>query len=143
MNIDSKVEHIEASSQKVYGMLCDCRNFEEMATQQQIQNWHAEEDFCEFEVPGIAKITLRIQEKQPYSRITYTVGNDKGIPASCTFDITGDETGCDLALTMDLDLFVGQYTSGCPILQGYKTRTTLNEYYLLGSENVCEIQFVV
>lgn len=104
MNIDSKVEHIEASSQKVYGMLCDCRNFEEMATQQQIQNWHAEEDFCEFEVPGIAKITLRIQEKQPYSRITYTVGNDKGIPASCTFDITGDETGCDLALTMNLDI---------------------------------------
>ena len=104
MNIDSKVEHIEASSQKVYGMLCDCRNFEEMAKQQQIQNWHAEEDFCEFEASGIAKITLRIQEKQPYSRITYTVGNDKGIPASCTFDITGDETGCDLALTMNLDI---------------------------------------
>ena len=30
-------------------------------------------------MPGIAKITLRIQEKQPYSRITYTVGNDKAM----------------------------------------------------------------
>lgn len=104
MNIDSKVEHIEASSQKVYGMLCDCRNFEEMATQQQIQNWHAEEDYCEFEVPGIAKITLRIQEKQPYSRITYTVGNDKGIPASCTINLTEGEENCDLALSMNLGI---------------------------------------
>ncbi len=104
MNIESKAEHIEASSQKVYEMLCDCRNFEQMATQQQIQNWHAEEDFCEFEVSGIAQITLRIQEKQPYSRITYTVGNDKGISASCTFDLTGDETSCDLALAMQLDI---------------------------------------
>ena len=104
MKIESKTEHIEASHQKVYEMLCDCRNFEQMATQQQIQNWHAEEDFCEFEVNGIAKITLRIQEKEPYSHITYTVGNDKGIPASCTFDIIGGEEHFDLALSMNLDI---------------------------------------
>ncbi len=104
MNIESKAENINASNRKVYEMLCDCRNFEQMATQKQVQNWHAEEDFCEFEVSGIAKITLRIQEKQPYSHITYTVGNDKQIPASCTFDISDGETSCDLSLTMNLEI---------------------------------------
>ena len=36
MNIESQAENINASSRKVYEMLCDCRNFEQMATQKQV-----------------------------------------------------------------------------------------------------------
>ena len=92
MTINSKSDIIQAPDAKIYAMVTDCRKFGEFLPPQ-VQDWKAEEDYCEFSVAGMVTARIEITEKVEFSHVTYTIKNDKNLPVSFRIDINGQGTG--------------------------------------------------
>lgn len=92
MTINSKSDIIQADNAKIYAMVTDCRRFGEFLPPQ-VQDWKAEEDYCEFSVAGMVTARIEISEKVEFSRVAYTIKNDKNFPVS--FCININEKGAD------------------------------------------------
>ena len=86
MNINSKSDIIQAKDAKIYAMVTDCRRFGEFLPPQ-IQDWKAEEDYCEFSVAGMVTARIEITEKVEFCRVAYTIKNDKNLPVTFCIDI--------------------------------------------------------
>lgn len=91
MTINSKSDTIQAKDAKIYAMVTDCRRFGEFLPPQ-VQDWKAEEDYCEFSVAGMVTARIEITEKVEFSRVTYTIKNDKNLPVSFCIDINEKDT---------------------------------------------------
>lgn len=87
MTINSNSGEIQASNAKIFGMITDCRRFGEFLPPQ-VQDWKAEEDYCEFSVAGMVTARIEISEKVAFSNVTYAIKNDKNLPVTFRIDIT-------------------------------------------------------
>ena len=103
MTIISQSGNIQATDSKIFALLSDCTRFEKFLPPE-VKNWKADADSCEFEIEGIAKMNIRATEKREFSQITYTLNNDKGLPASCCFDIDNQGDNCILKLTVNVEV---------------------------------------
>ena len=89
MNINSKSGEIQAQDAKIYAMVTDLRRFGEFLPPQ-VQDWKAEEDFCEFSLAGMMKARIEIAEKTEFSKVVYEIKNDKNLPVKFQIDISGN-----------------------------------------------------
>ena len=89
MKINSKSGEIQAQDAKIYAMVTDLRRFGEFLPPQ-VQDWKAEEDFCEFSVAGMVKARIEIAEKNEFSKVVYEIKNDKNLPVKFRIDISGN-----------------------------------------------------
>jgi hypothetical protein len=88
-------------------MLINCDNIEKYVPNDKIQNWQSTEDNCSFSVEGAGKIEMSIQEKIPYSSVSYTIGNNIAKGALIIFSINridGQENCCELEAKANLDV---------------------------------------
>lgn len=104
MQVTSQSKNIVATKQKIYEMLCDCRKFEKMIPVQSVQNLTFGDDYCEFEVAGIAKMRVEIAQRVENSLVVYKVLNDKNLPASCTFQVGGSDLAASVEVKLDVDI---------------------------------------
>lgn len=105
MKTKSAAENVAKSAQQVYDMLRDLRKLENFIPKEQVQNLEVGEDYCAFEVAGIAKMKIVADNCVENSRLCYKLENDKNLPASVVFDIEPRGEGrCDLTATMELDV---------------------------------------
>jgi len=106
MELTSKKVNIQAPDSLIFNMLIDCNNIGKYIPGDKIQNWQSTEDGCSFSVEGAGKIEMNIQEKIPYSSVSYSIGNNLTKAASIIFSITtcGQENGCDLNAKANLDV---------------------------------------
>lgn len=74
--VESKIVSIKRLDEDVYKILSDFKNFSPYAEMAKLENWQAEEDWCEFDVQGIKGAGLKIVEKEPFKTIKFG-GNDK------------------------------------------------------------------
>lgn len=102
MNVSNQTE-VRATDQKVYELLGDCRRLGNYLPEQ-VQDWKAEENACEFSIPGVAKANAHIVEKQQFEKIYYQIDNDKNVPLHLRFDIAGQGDACTLSVTVEIDL---------------------------------------
>ena len=104
MKINSKNEIIQSPDAKIFAMITDFRKFGEFLPPQ-VQDWKAEEDYCEFSVSGMITVRVEIAEKTEFSRVVYTIKNDKSIPASFWIDISANSASAsDVSLGMEADI---------------------------------------
>ncbi|MBO4645517.1 MAG: hypothetical protein J5642_03270 [Bacteroidales bacterium] len=101
MTIESRVENIQSTDEKVFGLLSDCRQLGQHIPPQQVQNLQTGDNYCSFDVNGVASFRLELAEALKYSKICYSITNDKGIPMGCRFDINGNGTGCTLQMSVE------------------------------------------
>ena len=92
MTINSNSGEILAKDAKIYAMVTDLRRFGEFLPPQ-VQDWKAEEDYCEFSVAGMVTARVEIAEKVEFSKVVYEIKNDKNLPVKFQIDIT--EKGVD------------------------------------------------
>jgi hypothetical protein len=92
MKINSNSGEILAKDAKIYAMVTDLRRFGEFLPPQ-VQDWKAEEDYCEFSVAGMVTARVEIAEKVEFSKVVYEIKNDKNLPVKFQIDIT--EKGVD------------------------------------------------
>ena len=108
MNINSKSDTIQANDAKIFAMVTDCRKFGAFLPPQ-VQDWKAEEDYCEFSVAGMVTARIEITEKVEFSRVAYTIKNDKNLPVSFRIDINGQGDGksaVGIEITADVPFFL-------------------------------------
>lgn len=108
MKINSSSGDIMASESKIYAMVTDCRKFGELLPPQ-VQDWKAEEDYCEFSVAGMVKARIEISEKTEFSKVVYTIKNDKNLPVSFQIDITGKDvktSSVNVGIEADVPFFL-------------------------------------
>jgi hypothetical protein len=80
---------INCSSEKIFNFLSDFNNFGKLMPEQ-ISNWKATEDTCSFTIQGMAELSMRISEKNPFSKIVYS--SDKVNPFDYNLTILLSDT---------------------------------------------------
>jgi len=71
--IESDIAEINNSPQKVYNFLSDMNNFGKLMPEQVI-NWKSTEDTCSFTIKGMTDLSMKISEKNPYSKVIIIPG---------------------------------------------------------------------
>src|SRR5690606_4239510 len=62
--IETKHENSNSSAEKLFDFLSDINNYEQLMPQDKIEKWNSEEDKCEFNIKGMARIGLQIVNTQ-------------------------------------------------------------------------------
>lgn len=89
--IKSNREAIAATPEAVFGLLADYRNFNELLPEQ-VTNWKVSGDICSFTIKGMADISLKISQKQPFSLVIYSSLNQTPFPFELVFNIEKNDT---------------------------------------------------
>jgi hypothetical protein len=102
---ESDIRTIPHSAEKVYNVLSDFDNFEDVVKSEKISNWQSFGDSCRFELTGLGEIGLKIVDTEPAKTIKYTA--DGQVPFNFFLwvqlkEIKDDET--KLKLTIDAEL---------------------------------------
>jgi carbon monoxide dehydrogenase subunit G len=102
--IESKVVDINNSSKNIFDFLSDFKNYEKLMPEQ-VTNWTATNDECNFTISGMATIGMKIVEKNPHNHVGIT--SHGKVPFKFTLDANIEETGaksCKGQLVMNADL---------------------------------------
>lgn len=67
----SRVGYVSCSSEGIYNFVTDIRNFEQFVPAGTINNWHAEKESCSFNVSMLGSVSLRLSEKEMYSKVVF------------------------------------------------------------------------
>jgi hypothetical protein len=68
---ESRTGNLTCSSQEVFTFVSDIRNFDRFVSPGTINNWKADKEYCSFTVSMIGTVSVRILEKEEYSRVVY------------------------------------------------------------------------
>lgn len=93
--IKSNQEAIAASPEAVFSLLADYRNFNELLPEQ-VTNWKVSDDTCSFTIKGMADISLKISQRQPFSLVVYSSLSPTPFPFELVFNI--NENGAQSAV---------------------------------------------
>jgi hypothetical protein len=107
MKLESKKVSVQAFDRTIYKLLINCNNIAKYIPADKIQHWQSTEDYCSFTVEGTGKIEMNIQEKIPYSTVSYSVGNALTKAAVIVFfidKVDENESICDLQACADLEV---------------------------------------
>lgn len=103
MHISSTSTDIHSTDEAIYRLLTNCKDLEHFLPEQ-VQDWEAGDNYCQFNVAGIATLTMELTDKVEYSKVEYHISNDKQIPVVCTFYITNNGNTNDLKVTIDAEV---------------------------------------
>ncbi len=106
---ESRTAQVAYPARTVYDFLSDFSHFEHLLPEEQLEKWTTDGDSCSFEVAGVGKVGLKMEEKTPYERIKITGDSSAGIKFFLSIHIA--ETGPDhsnvrLVLQADLNIFI-------------------------------------
>jgi len=108
MKITSSQTRVNLSAQKLFELAGNLQNFTRYMSNQ-VKDIIATEDTCSFTIDNLAKITLKILEKTPFTQIRYGAENDKNIPLFLTLKYTAvseNETDVEVEIDMDIPIFL-------------------------------------
>ena len=71
-NYESRPGNLTGTAEEVYNFVTDIRNFERFIPKGVINNWNAEKESCSFGVSMLGTVTLRLAEKEKYTKVVYT-----------------------------------------------------------------------
>jgi len=69
--IKSEKLEVNNSAEKIFSFLSNFNNFKSLMPEQ-VSEWKSTEDTCSFTIQGLPSIGMKIHEKIPFKKITYT-----------------------------------------------------------------------
>jgi len=108
MKITSPQTRVHLSAAKLFELASNCQNLARYMPEQ-VKDFSATEDTCTFTIENIAKVTLKILEKTPFTYIRYTAENDRNIPLFLELKLNAvseNETDVEAELDIDLPIFL-------------------------------------
>jgi hypothetical protein len=104
MKITSPITRINLPASKIFELAGNLQNFTRYMSDQ-VKDINATEDSCSFTIENMAKITLKILEKTPFTQIRFVAENDKNIPLFLTLNyITISENETDVEADLDIEI---------------------------------------
>jgi hypothetical protein len=71
-NYESRPGKLTGTAEEVYNFVTDIRNFERFIPKGVINNWNAEKESCSFGVSMLGTVTVRLADKEKYTKVVYT-----------------------------------------------------------------------
>ena len=69
---ESRSGNLTCKAEEVFSFVTDIRNFERFIPKGVINNWNAEKESCSFGVSVLVTVTVRLAEKEKYTKVVYT-----------------------------------------------------------------------
>jgi len=114
--VDFQSQNVElaVSAEKASSFLSDLNNFQKMMPEQ-IVNWQSTADSCEFDIKGMAHITLQRAEVIPGKLVRIISGPDNPLELEIRGileKINEDKTSATIELTAELSMMLKMMVSG-------------------------------
>jgi carbon monoxide dehydrogenase subunit G len=105
--IESGIETVNSSADKVYSFLVDCNNHKKLMPEQ-VEKWQSTATTCQFTIKGTADLSLRIKETQenkaivlePYEKIPFP------FTLSWKIEANGESSNVQAVLEADMNMFI-------------------------------------
>jgi hypothetical protein len=70
-NFESRTGRLACNAEDFFGFVTDIRNFERFIPEGIISNWRAEKDDCSFNVSMLGTVSVRLVEKERYTKVVF------------------------------------------------------------------------
>jgi carbon monoxide dehydrogenase subunit G len=108
----SEISYFESRSGKlscpdkdVFTFVTDIRNFEAFIPQGSVNNWQADRESCSFSVSMVGTVSIRLAEKEMYSKVVFKGDALKKNDFSLTLYISGHENvPAEVKVSLSADL---------------------------------------
>jgi len=70
-NFESRSGELSCNSEEFFVFMTDIRNFERFIPNNSITNWYAEKEICSFSVSMLGKVTLRLAQKEKFTKVVF------------------------------------------------------------------------
>jgi hypothetical protein len=102
---ESRYGTASGSAEDVFTFVTDIRNFERFVPKGTINNWNAEKEFCSFSVPMIGSVSLRIEEKEQFTKVLYNGDALKKNDFSLTLQLSNNvKNSAEIKIVLSADL---------------------------------------
>jgi hypothetical protein len=108
MKISSPQTRVNISAAKLFELAGNCQNLARYMPEE-VKDFIATENTCSFTIENIAKVTLTILDKTPFTYIRYKADNDRNIPLFLDLKLNAvseNETDVDVELDIDIPFFL-------------------------------------
>lgn len=116
---ESRTGRLTCTAEEVFNFVTDIRNFERFIPVGMISNWKAERELCSFGVSMLGTVTVRLIEKEMFSKVVYCGDALKKNDFTLTLNImnsVSDHTEVKVLLSAELNP-VMKIMAGKPIGQ--------------------------
>lgn len=103
---ESRPGKLSDTAEDVYKFVTNIRNFEQFIPSDSVRNWQADKESCSFDVPMIGTVSIRIAQKQEFSKVVYNGDALKKNDFSVVLNIAGEghlNAEVNVELNADLD----------------------------------------
>jgi len=104
MKITSDKETIATTPERLYNVLVNFLNIDQIPAMPQVSNWTKLEDGCSFTIMDMITCAMRLTEQQPFSQVAYTISTDKGMQAQAVGHIQDEGAGSSIQIEIDADV---------------------------------------
>jgi carbon monoxide dehydrogenase subunit G len=102
---ESRTGKLTCSAEEVFDFVSDIRNFEQFIPKGNINNWNAEKESCSFSVSMLGTVSVRLIEKEEYSKVVFMGDALNKNDFSLTLDISGNlNKTADVKVKLSADL---------------------------------------
>jgi hypothetical protein len=105
-HFESRTGSLQGTAEECFRFVTDIRNFERFIQKGSINSWQADRESCSFSVAMLGTVSVRIVQKEEYSRVVFNGDALKKNDFELFLHITGDENKSaevKVALTADLN----------------------------------------
>ena len=102
MTVESKTVEVPHSAAEVYAFASNFENYSRLIPPQ-VDGWQATPDTCSFRVGGFVQLTLRIEERRPYSLVSIAPDGTSAVPLHINLEIGEKGSSSDVLLHVDVE----------------------------------------
>ena len=84
--LSSNPAKVSKSSEELFVYLTNLERFHD-SLPEQVTHYRVEGDTCSFTIQGMADLTLKITQKEPFRKVVFSNAHDKPFPFRLIFDI--------------------------------------------------------
>jgi hypothetical protein len=103
---ESRKGRLTCNSEEVYKFVTDIRNFERFIPKGTVNSWNAEKETCSFNVAMLGTTSVRLDEKEEFTRVKFTGDALKKNDFSLTLQISDlgtNSAGVKISLSAELN----------------------------------------
>jgi carbon monoxide dehydrogenase subunit G len=104
----SELVNVNASDKEVFEFLGDFNNFESLMPPQ-VKNWKADADHCSFTIEGLADLSMKITNRNPYRNISISAHGKNPIDYILDVFIAGqgeNSSQVEVVFNASLNMFI-------------------------------------
>jgi ribosome-associated toxin RatA of RatAB toxin-antitoxin module len=102
---ESRYGKLTCKTEDVFAFVTDIRNFEQFIPANTANNWHAGKESCSFSLPMIGTVTVKLAEKEKFSKVVFNGDALKKNDFSLSLHISENaENNADVKIMLSADL---------------------------------------